>query len=275
METIFDDRSMILRTNDSNLLIVADIHLGYEIELAEKTGAVFPLQHERMLERLASLVDTYHIDVIHIIGDVKHTISADSHYNWEIIPKFITQLSKMATINIVPGNHDGDLAALLPRDVTISDVHGLLLDGTEPKIGILHGHAWPADELLEAAMLVVGHNHPSVRRLKNASSPEIDRIDRYRSANVVPVVIRSTLNPNCVQWNRDQLEMDSEDVIIATLPSFNELITGIHINRPGARFLGPFFTNECADLSSSEVYSVDGIFLGIVETLQHQFTATK
>ena len=71
------------------------------------------------------------------------------------------------------------------------------------------------------------------------------------------------------------LEMDIENVIVITLPSFNELITGIHVNRPGANFLGPFFANGCADLSSSEVYSTNEIFLGTVKTLQYQFTATK
>lgn len=275
MDTIFDDRGLILHSDSTRVLVITDIHLGYEIELTEKSGAVFPLQHAKMLERLSILVDKYKIDCIYIIGDVKHTINVDSYYNWEVVPEFIGNLSKLAKVVIVPGNHDGDLTALLPRDVTVNDVHGLVINSGDTSVGLLHGHAWPSSELLETKMLVVGHNHPSVRRLKDVSVPEIGRSDRYRSAGIVPVVIRSKLDTNCVRKNQGMLEIDSGDNTLVTLPSFNDLISGIHVNRPNARFLGPLFENSCADLLSSEVYSSEGIFLGTVEMLQNQFTTTK
>ena len=275
MVTILDDRGLILQIEHTTYLAIADIHLGYEMDLAERTGAVFPYQHEKMLERVTNLVSKYHVDTICILGDVKHTITVDSYYNWEVVPEFITGLSKLAKVVIVPGNHDGGLAALLPGDVMVSNVHGLLISNTENSVGLLHGHAWPSNDLLKAKMLVVGHNHPSVRRLKNVSAPEIGRFDRYRLAGVIPVIVRSRLDTNCIRRNLGIQEMDNENSVLVTLPSFNDLISGVHINHPNAHFLGPLFENACADLLSSEVFSSDGLFLGTVEALQNQFSATK
>ena len=275
MVTILDDRGLILQIVNTTYLVIADIHLGYEMDLTERTGAVFPQQHEKMLERVANLVGKHQVDTICVLGDVKHTITVDSYYNWEVVPEFFMGLSKLANVIVIPGNHDGNLVVLLPRDVVLSDVHGILIGSPESPVGLLHGHAWPSNDLLGSKMLIVGHNHPSVRRLRNVSSPELGRSNRYRSASIVPVVIRSKLDRDCVRRNMGTLEMGDEKSVLVTLPSFNELISGVYINRPNACFIGPLFENQCADLLYSEVFSSDGIFIGTVEALQNQFIATK
>ncbi|MHA1638519.1 MAG: metallophosphoesterase [Candidatus Thorarchaeota archaeon] len=270
-----DDRGLILQIEDTIYLVIADIHLGYEIDLANRTRSIFPYQHEKMLERVTNLVDKHNVDTICILGDVKHTITVDNYYNWEVVPEFFVGMTKVARVIVVPGNHDGNLVALLPRDVILSDVHGIVIGSPENPVGLLHGHAWPSNELLVSKMMVAGHNHPSVRRLRNVSSPDLGRADRYRSASVVPVVIKSKLDIDCIRKNMGMLEMDDEKSVLITLPSFNELISGMYINRPNASFIGPLFENQCTDLRSSEVFSLDGIFLGTVEDLQNQFIATK
>ncbi len=275
MVTIFDDRGLILQIENTTYLVITDIHLGYEKDLTEKTGAVFPYQHEKILDRVANLVSKHSVNIICVLGDVKHTITVDCSYNWEVVPEFMMGLSKLANVIVIPGNHDGDLVALLPRDVVLGDVHGIVIGSPENPVGLLHGHAWPSNDLLRSKMLIVGHNHPSVRRVKNVSIPELGRADRHRSAGIVPVVIRSTLDLDCIRRNMGVLEMDDGKSVLVTLPSFNELISGIYINRPNARFIGPLFENQCADLLSSEVFSSDGIFLGTVKALQNQFIATK
>jgi metallophosphoesterase superfamily enzyme len=158
MEILFDNKTMILRTDEHTALLVSDIHLGFHGELSKLTGASFPPQHPSMLDGLKILVEKHDVTSIYVIGDVKHTISADSPFNWREIPEFMTSVSSLANTTIIPGNHDGDLEALLPRTIKIADVHGVVIGKNDESVGIVHGHAWPAVDVLDTKMMVIGHN---------------------------------------------------------------------------------------------------------------------
>jgi hypothetical protein len=272
METIFDDRGMIITHHDTSVLLISDIHLGFEEDLAESRGVQFPPQHPVILERIERLVKRHNISHLFIIGDVKHTILTDRYYNWEIIPEFMETLAKQVKTTVIPGNHDGDLRALLPRDVIVTDVHGILTGPKYEQVGLLHGHSWPSAEVTDAKMIVIGHNHPTIRRFRDASVPEIGRSSRRRYAGTVPVVLKSKLDMNCVRRAMGILEVSSEDEsVLITLPSFNELLSGVSINYPKSEFQGPLFENQCASFLDSEVFSIEGIFLGSVKWLRERF----
>ncbi|OLS24373.1 MAG: 3',5'-cyclic adenosine monophosphate phosphodiesterase CpdA [Candidatus Thorarchaeota archaeon AB_25] len=272
METIFDDRGMIITHHDTSVLLISDIHLGFEEELAESRGVQFPPQHPVILERIERLVKRHNISHLFIIGDVKHTILTDRYYNWEIIPEFMKTLANQVKTTVIPGNHDGDLRALLPRDIIVTDVHGILIGPKYEQVGLLHGHSWPSADILDAKMIVIGHNHPTIRRFRDASVPEIGRSSRRRYAGTVPVVLKTKLNRNCVRSAMGMLEVPEDSgCILITLPSFNELLSGISVNYPMSEFHGPFFENMCARLSESEVHSTNGIYLGSIEWFRQRF----
>ena len=276
MEYIFEDRALVLREAARSVMIVTDIHIGYEMELLERAGVEFPPQSRSMYKRLVRLIEDYKAEHLYLMGDIKHSIGIDRAVNWREIPDFIEGLNKIIGITVIPGNHDGDLLALLPRDVVLGDVRGETLEMGEHKIGILHGHAWPSSEILDnCETIVMGHNHPTVRRWKDVSSPMIGRPDRKRASIVVPVVLKTKLSRNCVRKAQGQLETDDNVCGLIILPSFNELLTGVNVNRPQARLQGPFFENNCASLKAAEVYSSSGILLGSVESLQSQFDGPR
>ncbi len=275
MESIFADRGMIFRGENISVLVIADIHLGYETDIAERKGVSFPSLWQSMYGRVEKLVNQYSIDEIYVIGDVKHTITIDRMVNWRDIPMFMEKLSEMAKVIVIPGNHDGEIEALLPRNVHVADVHGHLLEIDSYRIGLLHGHAWPSAEILDCQIMVIGHNHPTVRRLKDVSSPEIGRGNRLRASMIIPVVLRGRLSKNCVRRARGQLELKDDDCALVVLPSFNEILTGVYVNRPKVALQGPLHENGCASLVSSEVYSTEGIFLGDVASLQERYNSTS
>ncbi|MHA2386304.1 MAG: metallophosphoesterase [Candidatus Thorarchaeota archaeon] len=259
METVFEDRALVIQTDDKTVLLIADLHLGYEHELYETKGVSFPSQHSKMLKRISTLSEKYSVSEVYVIGDVKHTITAHSHFNWSLIPDFMSGLSDLAPTCVIPGNHDGDLLPLLPRKVTVVDVHGIAI-GESEKVGLVHGHAWPSPEVLDSKILVIGHNHPTIRNVRAVDAPDLDRPDRRRYAGVIPVVLKSKLDKNCVRQGIGVLE-----------PSFNEMFAGLQVNTPRTEFHGPIFENKCANLLASEVYSISGVYLGTVESLQHRF----
>ncbi|MFX1481824.1 MAG: metallophosphoesterase [Promethearchaeota archaeon] len=272
MESVFDDRGLVIRwDNDTAVLLISDLHLGFEEEIIQERGVEFPPQHPVIFQRIENLVRKYRVSHLYIIGDVKHTILADSQYNWDFIPGFMETLRGVVDTSIIPGNHDGDLEALLPRSITLTEVQGIVLGPKEESVGLLHGHAWPSEEVLRTKLMVVGHNHPTIRRYRDASVPEMGRPSRRRFGTIIPVVVKSKLNKNCVRRNLGILE-DPDDIecTVVTLPSFNELFTGVSINSSTSKFQGPFFENKCTDLLKSEVYSIQGLFLGTVEWLRER-----
>lgn len=272
MEIVFEDRGLIIRSNSLSALIISDLHLGIEEEISEERGIHFPLQDVSIIERIKSLVDKYNLSSLYIIGDVKHTILTDIPYNWDIIPEFMDTLVEVVETVIIPGNHDGDLESLLPRSVELVDVHGIVIGKGDERIGLLHGHSWPAPELLEASRFIAGHNHPAVSRFRTVSKPEIGRSDRRRYAGSVPVVLNSKLSKNCIRHRLGMLEIPDDDIAtLTTLPSFNQLISGIAVNSPRSEFQGPLFENSCVNVIDSEIYSTDGLYLGTIGWMRERF----
>lgn len=275
MEIIFEDRGMIIRSEELSALIISDLHLGIEDEISEEKGVHFPLQHSNILDRVNSLVTKYDITELFIIGDVKHTIFTDTPYNWEILPEFMSNLNEIADTTVIPGNHDGDLESLLPRSVRLTDVRGIVIGKGREKIGLLHGHSWPDPLLLETSKIVIGHSHPSVNRFRVVSTPELGRSERRRFAGSVPVILQSQLSKNCVRRQMGLLEIEKDDrAILVTLPSFNQLISGLAVNLPRSEMQGTFFENSCTSLLDSEVFSIEGLFLGTVGWMREQFNET-
>jgi putative SbcD/Mre11-related phosphoesterase len=271
MESIFEDRGMIIKWSDETVLLISDIHLGFEESVSREKGVEFPPQHPIILERIERLVKKHNASHLYINGDVKHSIFTDDFSNWETVPEFMEGLAKIVETTIIPGNHDGVLEPLLPRNITLTDVHGIVLGSKDESVGLFHGHTWPSYEVLDAKMMVLGHNHPTVRRLRDASVPEIGRSSRRRFGRVIPVIVQSKLDKNCARQNMGILENhDDNECPVVTLPSFNELFAGMPINQPTSSFHGPLFENKCVNLQESEVYSIDGLFLGTIDWLRER-----
>lgn len=271
MEYIFEDRALILQGKELVVLVATDIHIGYEIDVLERTGVSFPDLAKPMLKRFNHLIEKYHVNSLYLIGDIKHSIGVDREYNWREIPSFMEGLREHVDVTVVPGNHDGDLVALLPRDIQMGNVQGEVVAIGDHRVGLIHGHAWPSSDVLSCDAIVMGHNHPTVRRMKDVSAPQIGRAERRRPSHVIPVVLKMKLMRDCVRKSQGQLEMGDDDTTLIVLASFNDLLTGVYVNRPDAKLQGPFFENGCAELAHSEVYSISGIFLGTAELLRRQF----
>jgi metallophosphoesterase superfamily enzyme len=275
MEIVYEDRGMILRGQSVSALLISDLHLGYEEEILHERGVQFPSQHHDQMERIRALVMKFDVSMLYIIGDVKHAIMTDRPYNWEILPEFMQNLANIVRTVVIPGNHDGDLEALLPRSIELADVRGVIIGQGSERASLVHGHAWPGPDLLDSPMIVEGHSHPSASRYHTISSATPGREYRRRFAGSVPVVLHSQLNKNCVRRNLGMLEIPDDGYAkLVTLPSFNRILSGIAVNSPSAKLQGPFFDNSCADFVESEVFSIDGLYLGTVGWLRDGFNET-
>ena len=213
------------------------------------------------------------------LGDVKHAIAKVVMGEWRDIPDFFEAISKkVPNIQVIPGNHDGNLEALLPKTVEILSSKGAVFHN----VGFFHGHAWPAPELLGCRNLVTAHVHPMVA----FRDPMGFRITRQ-------VWVKATCN--CVKLagsllKHMRIKVDKDPVTLLKkhfgvkvkpssklliMPSFNDFLGGQTINRRALRknvrsraFIGPVLRCGSVDVDNAETYLLDGTFVGTVEQLR-------
>ncbi len=225
-------------------LCVGDLHIGLESEMKSK-GVHMPSQTERMIAELEEIAPGY--EGIIILGDVKHRVPGTSRQELAELPSFFRRLlQSYGQVDVVRGNHDTDIAELLPPGVKVHPSSGMILDG----IGFVHGHTWPGNDVMAAPLLVMGHNHPAVifeDGLGNNMSEKCWMRCRFKSGD------------------GRYLTVPQEAVIV---PPFNRCLGGSPVNLERPRLLGPLFKNELIDLDDADLYLMDGVYLGKVRDLR-------
>lgn len=281
LNPLFPYPALLLRKGNQRILVVADLHIGWEIALTER-GIHVPSQTPRTKEKLLKLVDLYKPTSFLFLGDVKHTIARAELGEWQDIPDLFEALSqKVSDIKVILGNHDGNLEPLLPSSVQIVGSTGIaLLD-----VGFFHGNAWPDPEILKCRSLVIGHVHPTVT-FRDPMGFRITAQVWVRTTINQKQLVKAFLNgmgfklkpnedPLKVLKTNFQVKFKASEFYI--MPYFNEFLGGRPINRSGGRreqrggsieYLGPLLRSGAVDVDNAETYLLDGTFLGTVKQLR-------
>ncbi len=237
-----------------SVLVISDVHIGYE-EALNKQGVLVPrLQFEEMVKRLNNifaLLKDKKIKTIVVNGDLKHEFGIISEQEWRNSLKFIDLLAKHCEeIVLIKGNHDTILGPIarkrnvkvldyfiveakeksynrksLNKSSLIKNAYKKIMGKPKNKILIVHGNKIPPKELLkDISIIVIGHEHPAIS-LK--SGPRVERFKcflngKYKGKNLI------------VQ------------------PSFNSIIEGTNILNQ--KILSPFLKQN---LDKFEVYIVE------------------
>ncbi len=233
--------------NNIRTLVIADIHLGIEWELYH-SGISIPSQIEKRTARIREYIKKVAPERIVLLGDIKHNVPRTSWQEKHEVPGFLKEMSDFAPVDIVPGNHDGDIEALIPGNVTVHGMRGFVLDGT----GYFHGHTWPDAALLCASLVVMSHNHPTIR-LTDALGHGVSE----------PVWIRTHFMEKAVVEHYGDMGWKDPEVII--MPAFNELSGGIPFNESiHEELLGPVFASHAIELDKARAFLLDGTDLGTI-----------
>jgi len=146
---------------EKGILVIGDLHLGYEYQL-QQSGVLIPeYQVKEIIEELKIIFNeikqkNLKLKKIVFIGDIKHSFSyewKEKNYFREIM-NFLEDYVKEENIILIKGNHD-------TIDYSFSDkLQDYYID---KEIAFCHGH-----ELFEEVFgekiktIVIGHLHPSV-----------------------------------------------------------------------------------------------------------------
>ncbi|MEM3673356.1 MAG: metallophosphoesterase [Candidatus Bathyarchaeia archaeon] len=266
----------IIKTKESRTLVIADLHIGWEIALSEK-GIHVPTQTLRLLNRLKEVISACKPERLLILGDVKHTVAKAEISEWQDVPEFFNDLKKQVNeVQIIYGNHDGNLEPLLPENIKILPTTGTVIG----EIGLFHGHRWPSPLLLKCKTLVMGHVHPVVS-FRDPAGFRITRqvwvkakCDAVQLAKTVLLKhkIKVENSPGETLWSRYRIKPKTSQLFI--MPSFNDFLGGKPLNEKlgektrNEKIVGPVLRAEGVDIENAETYLLDGTFLGTLKHLQ-------
>jgi len=224
---------------DRRALIIADYHAGLEAAL-RRQGIEADSRGDDRLGHLLALLDETAPDRVVFLGDLAHWISRPAGQELEELETLIDAITERVSAILVKGNHDGEFGDEL--DIPVTDSGGMVLGD----VGFVHGHTWPAPEVLTADVVCIGHEHPAVR---------IE--DRVGGGRVERVWLRGHLAP--AAFDRDGVETTGIDGELVVFPAFNSLVGSTWINLAAKSFLAPFLPDG---LTEGEAHLLDGTRLG-------------
>lgn len=150
------DLALFLRKE--KILIIADLHIGYE-EALNKQGILIPrFQYKETEERLRKILEKTKPKLIIINGDIKHEFGTISETEWRHTLRILDLLLQYGKVILLKGNHDTILGPIAKkRNVEIKDFFAF------NDIYICHGHKIPKNkEYKKAKIILIGHEHPAV-----------------------------------------------------------------------------------------------------------------
>ncbi len=169
----FDAIDRCLFWKENKILIIGDLHLGYENYLNER-GWVFPkTQMEETLKIFDAIFKkTGRVKKIVLLGDVKHyfggILKKEFEDFYKLVEIFKKHLYKSGRIVIVKGNHDNILEPIVNKDKFRGRI--FLKDFYDVE-GVLFFHGNKRDfekfqrkiEDKKIKLIVTGHFHPAVK----------------------------------------------------------------------------------------------------------------
>lgn len=215
-------------------LVVADIHLGIEKEIAER-GISVPSQTEKLVEEIKKLLELSGAERLVILGDLKHEIPLGGWDEKRELVKFLSSLD--VDVVLVKGNHDSLIEKLLPelevvRELRLSEVvlaHGHTTLRERGRIYLL-AHTHPAIEL-----------HDGIAKIKEKVWLEIPLTEKGREV------------------------LGNSKVVV--MPAFSKIITGVSLNAQ-EKPLGTVFSQKLVDFDRAEVFLLDSTCLGELKHLK-------
>lgn len=195
---------------DNQILVLSDIHLGYE-EALNKRGFMIPrLQFKDIVKNLEKVLENKKFKKIIVNGDLKHEFGKISEQEWKHSLLLIDLLSKHSkNVILIRGNHDKQLGPIAKKknleiveDITIKDML------------IIHGNKEvPEEKLKKIKTIIIGHEHPAI------SISEGMRAEKYK----------------CFLFGKYK----RKNLIV--MPSFNPIVEGTDVAKE--RLLSPYIKN--------------------------------
>lgn len=148
-----------LYLRDEGVLVVADLHIGYEQAL-HKQGIYIPKStYAKTKSMISKMIDLVKPEKVILLGDVKHEFGVPSDQEWIEIKDLLKWLIDMnLEVHVVRGNHDNYIISILKR-------YGAGFHDPSMSIGrylLIHGHKQIEEMPRGVEVIIMGHEHPAL-----------------------------------------------------------------------------------------------------------------
>ncbi|HKM13987.1 MAG TPA: metallophosphoesterase [Candidatus Methanomethylophilaceae archaeon] len=220
-------------------LIIGDLHIGVESHLGSK-GFHLVSKTWDMFDSIIDISDE--CNRLIVLGDIKDSVPGTSKQEYREIPDFFDRLLEhFDDVDVVRGNHDTNIEEFLSGRVRIRPASGLKIG----KVGFIHGHTWPSEDVMDCDTLIMAHNHPAVMFR-----------DGVGKISTEPCWIRGKFFEGPFERYSN---LPKEFIVV---PAFNRMLGGSPVNVTGERFLGPLLNSDLVDIDNARIYLLDGMNLG-------------
>lgn len=243
LEFVGEGPALLVR-DEIRVLVVADLHLGIESDMA-RHGMHFRSRSRERMERLEACIRKKKPDLLVLLGDIKHNVPITSRQEYIELPEAVSRLRALVPVRVFPGNHDTGIGRFFSEE-EILPREGGVIDGT----GYIHGHTYPAPDLA-GRLIISGHHHPMVNLQDEVGCS-------LRSAAYLHV----PLEESCIGFSK---EGDTGRSRVLFMPAFNEL-TGYDILKTVQDPFSPL--SRCMKTGEAEVYLTDGTYIGPLSVLE-------
>jgi len=140
-----------------NSIILSDVHIGFEEEMARK-GIFLPrVQKKKFLDVVDKAVEVFKTNKIIINGDLKHRLDGIGRQEKKDLEDVLTILrDKGIELKLVKGNHDTYITIVTSKFDNVEVVESIEFDN----VVITHGHKEIVPE--RGKLYVIGHEHPRI-----------------------------------------------------------------------------------------------------------------
>jgi putative SbcD/Mre11-related phosphoesterase len=261
VEPIPGEPAAVVRTDGRVLLAIADFHAGIESALRSERGVNLDSNADERREHVQSLLASVAADELVVVGDLMHSIGGPGGAERGEIEVLVESLS--VPVTVVKGNHDGELGEW--ADVDVTDATGVRVGN----VGFVHGHTWPASEVLRADVVCVGHEHSQVRLTDEVGGSRVERA--WLRGDLDPAAFAERVDADdpdvALDGNAasdgaaasDALPSPEDAGDLVVFPAFNDRTGGTWTNVDGRGFLAPFLPEALRD---GQAYLLDGTRLG-------------
>jgi len=247
LKIVHGESALIFSGSETSTLFVSDLHLGLEKEMAKK-GFRVPSYSVKMVERIRNISEAHKAERILVLGDVKHSVGKVEDIDWGVVPWFFeTLLDLFPTVEVVPGNHDGNLRTVLPRRVLLHPSEGAVIGEGRARIGVAHGHAWPSEEAVKTRNLVIGHSHFTYEMKDEMGARSREPVWVFAKYGLTKMMAKAGYGSKVRGRGR-----------LAIMPPFNRLVGGQPINRKKSFEFGPVLSSGAIDLEEADIFLLDG-----------------
>src|SRR3989344_8555831 len=120
---------------EKKIMVIGDVHIGYEGALNKKGILVPRTQFKEMKNQISELLDCLKPKAVIINGDLKHEFGEISRQEWHDTSEFLDLILKNSKVVLIKGNHDTMLEPIAKKkNLEIMDYYCF------DDVCITHGH---------------------------------------------------------------------------------------------------------------------------------------